>query len=131
MIDLVWPLRGSGLLGGAGVFILLLLILGTLPAGWALLRYRVGASTAGPLWLLLVFEVLACGWLPASPPFERWVLCSRAGRSGRAARSGAWSGGRVPSEPRSRWRWPSPYPGSARWPAQSTTTGSPTSSPPC
>src|SRR5205085_2361990 len=59
MIDLLWPVRGSGLLGGVGVLVFLALILGTLPAGWALLRRRVGRGAAGPLWLLLTFGGLA------------------------------------------------------------------------
>jgi hypothetical protein len=70
MVDLLWPLRGSGLLGSAGVFLFVLLILGTVPGGWALLRYRIGKSTAGPLWLLLAFELLACGYALFTPPWQ-------------------------------------------------------------
>jgi hypothetical protein len=70
MIDLLWPFRGSGLAGSAGLFLFLLLIVATVPGGWAILRYRVGASTAGPLWLLLLFEVLACSYALLTPPWQ-------------------------------------------------------------
>ena len=70
MIDLGWPLQGSGVFGGVGVVLYLLLILGTVPAVWALLRYRVGASTAGPLWLLLGFMVIACAYALSTPPWQ-------------------------------------------------------------
>ncbi|MBV9412983.1 MAG: DUF2142 domain-containing protein, partial [Acidimicrobiia bacterium] len=70
MIDLLWPFRGSGLVGAAGLFLYLLLIVATVPAGWALLRYRIGASAAGPLWLLLLFQVLACSYALITPPWQ-------------------------------------------------------------
>src|SRR5438067_2662858 len=70
MIDLGWPLRGDGILGGAGVLLYLLLILATVPVVWALLRWRFGLSTAGPLWLLLVFEVIACAYALFTPPWQ-------------------------------------------------------------
>lgn len=70
LIDLGWPLRGDGVLGGAGVLLYLLLILAAVPAVWALLRWRVGVATAGPLWLLLVFEVMACVYALLTPPWQ-------------------------------------------------------------
>src|SRR5947209_3710735 len=70
MIDLAWPLRSSGVLGGAGVVLYVVVILSTVPLGWALLRFRVGVSAAGPLWLLLAFEVIACAYALLTPPWQ-------------------------------------------------------------
>src|SRR5438046_387217 len=70
MINLGWPLRGDSVLGGVGVLLYLLLILATVPAVWALLRWKIGVSTAGPLWLLLAFEVIACAYAVFTPPWQ-------------------------------------------------------------
>jgi len=57
-------------LGGAGVVLYVVVILSTVPLGWALLRFRVGVSAAGPLWLLLAFEVIACAYALLTPPWQ-------------------------------------------------------------
>jgi hypothetical protein len=50
--------------------VVLLVVAALVPAGWWVLRRRAGARAAGPLWPLLLFEVLAVGYALVIPPWQ-------------------------------------------------------------
>jgi len=69
-VGFFWPFHDTNAAQGAGVMIVVLLLLGSVPALWYLLRGRGGARVAGPLWALLFFEVVASFYALAVPPWQ-------------------------------------------------------------
>lgn len=65
-----WPWRGSSVAEGLALALAVLLLVALVPAGWWLLRRNAGRRAAGPLWPLLVFEVLAVGYALVVPPWQ-------------------------------------------------------------
>ena len=69
-VGFFWPFHSTNAGQGAAVMFVILLLLSSVPALWYLLRQRVGARVAGPLWALLFFEVVASFYALAVPPWQ-------------------------------------------------------------
>src|SRR5206468_323911 len=65
-----WPFRGSGVIGGLSLVVFLLAMVATVPLGWWLIRRRFGPRSAGPLWPLLAFVLLAGVYALVTPPWQ-------------------------------------------------------------
>ena len=65
-----WAWRGSGAAAGLALAVAMLVLLALVPAGWWVLRRRAGRRAAGPLWPLIVFELLAVGYALVIPPWQ-------------------------------------------------------------
>jgi predicted membrane protein DUF2142 len=70
IIGVVWPLRGSGLLGGAALFLAMVALLAIVPLGWIAVRRRWGRQAAGPLWPIALFMVLGTSYALVTPPWQ-------------------------------------------------------------
>ncbi|MCU1448943.1 MAG: hypothetical protein JWP02_1113 [Acidimicrobiales bacterium] len=66
-----WPWHGSSLLGGIALGAVMLTLVAVLPVGWWVLRQRFGHAAAGPLWPLVLFEVLALAYALVVPPWQK------------------------------------------------------------
>ena len=69
-VGFLWPFHATNATEGAGLMLGLLLLFGSVPAIWYLLRRRRGPRVAGPLWALLFFEVVAAFYALAVPPWQ-------------------------------------------------------------
>lgn len=69
-VGFFWPFHDTGAAQGAGAMVVILLLLGSVPALWYALRTRASARVAGPLWALLFFEVVASFYALAVPPWQ-------------------------------------------------------------
>lgn len=65
-----WPWRGSSAAEGLALAVAVLVVLALVPAGWWVIKRTAGRRAAGPLWLLLVFELLAVGYALIIPPWQ-------------------------------------------------------------
>ncbi|MBV8161885.1 MAG: hypothetical protein JO265_13255 [Acidimicrobiia bacterium] len=65
-----WPWRGASAVEGIALAVAMLVVLALIPAGWWVLKRQGGTRAAGPLWLLLAFEVLALGYALFIPPWQ-------------------------------------------------------------
>jgi len=69
-IGVTWPFRGSGSAGTLALVIFLLATIATVPLGWWLICRRFGHRSAGPLWPLLAFVLLAGVYAVVTPPWQ-------------------------------------------------------------
>lgn len=69
-VGFFWPFHDTSAAQGAGLMVVILLLLGSVPALWYLLRQRAGPRVAGPLWALLFFEVIASFYALVVPPWQ-------------------------------------------------------------
>ena len=65
-----WPWRGSSAVEGVVLAVAMLVLLAVVPAGWWLVRRNGGRRAAGPLWPLLLFELLAVTYALIIPPWQ-------------------------------------------------------------
>jgi len=71
VVDVVWPWNGISFSYGIALGATIAALLAILPAGWWVIRRRFGAAAAGPLWPLLLFEVLAMAYVLVVPPWQK------------------------------------------------------------
>jgi len=65
-----WPWRGSSALGGLALAAALLVLLALVPTAWWLVKRNAGRRAAGPLWPVLLFEVIAVSYALLIPPWQ-------------------------------------------------------------
>jgi hypothetical protein len=67
----LWPWRGISAPYGIALVVALAILLGVVPIAWVLVSRRFGRATAGPLWPLVLFELLALAYALVVPPWQK------------------------------------------------------------